>query len=97
MDVHTRSTSPGLRRSLSLLGLSVAQQCAQMVEHITERAYSGVGAIAKQTRHAQSMAEAIVAEARSMHGEVEGKMAELKQRVEVNASTTANVLASRIE
>ena len=43
------------------------------------------------------MAEAAIAQAWLVRGEVEGKMAELKQHAEVSALTTTNVLASWIE
>ena len=91
------STSPGLRHSLSPLGLSVAQRHAQMVEHIVESAYSNVGGTAEQMRHVQSVIESAIAVARYVRGEVKGKMAERKQCTEASTSTIANVLSSRIE
>ena len=69
--------SPGLQRSPSLLGMSIAQRRAWMAGQIAESAFSGVGAIAQETRRVQSVAEAAVAKAHSIRGEVESKVAEL--------------------
>ena len=69
-DVHMRSVSPRLRRTISPSKLSVAQRHAQIVEQKAESAFSGVGMVADQTRYAQSVAEAAIAEARSVREEV---------------------------
>ena len=75
----------------------MAQRRAQMVERIAESAYSGIGIVVEQMRHAQSVAKATVAKAQFVRGEIEGKMAELKQCAEARASITENVLGFRIE
>ena len=41
----------------------MAQQRAQIAELKAESAFSGVGVVVDQTRHAQSVAEAAIAEA----------------------------------
>ena len=55
---RAHSASPGLRRSLSPLGLSVAQRRAQLTEQVAESAMSGVGRVADETRRAREVAEA---------------------------------------
>ena len=69
-DVHVRSVSPRPRWTISLSKLSVAQRCAQIAEQKVESAFSGVGMVADQTRYVQSVAEAAIAEARSVRDEV---------------------------
>ena len=54
---RARSASPGLRRSLSPLGLSVAQCRAQLAEQVAESAMSGVGCVADETQGAREVAE----------------------------------------
>ena len=76
-DVHARSVSPRPRRTISPSRLSVAQRRAQIVEQKAESAFSGVGVVADQTRHAQSVAEAAIAEARSVRHEVSSRIAEV--------------------
>ena len=76
-DVRTRSVSPRPRRTISPSKLFVAQRRAQIVEQKVESAFSGVGMVADQTRYAQSVAEAAIAEARSVHDEVTSRMAEV--------------------
>ena len=67
-DVRTRSVSPRPRRTISPSKLSVAQRRAQIAEAKAESAFSGVGMVADQNRHAQSVAEAAIAEARKDSG-----------------------------
>ena len=79
-DVRPRSISPRPRRTASPSKLSVAQQRARAAEEKAESAVSGVGMVADQTRYTQSVAEAAIAEARSVRDEVTSKLAEVAQR-----------------
>ena len=66
-DVRAHSVSPRPRRTISPSSLSVAQQCVRIAEQKAESTVSGVGVVAEQSRFAQSIAEAAIAEARSVH------------------------------
>ena len=80
------SASPRPRRIASPIGVSDAQRRAQMAEQIAESAFSGVGQVADETHHAREVAEAAIAEARSVHSMVESRVAALSARA--NESTT---------
>ena len=96
-DVRTRSVSPRLRRTISPSKLSVAQRRAQIAEQKAESAFSGIGVVADQTRHAQAVAEAAIAEARSVRDEVSSKLAEVVKRADVSTSSVAENLTGRME
>ena len=87
-DTHTRSVSPRPRRVVSP-SLSVAQIRARAAEQKADSALSSTRRIADQTIRAQAATDDAIAEARSVRGEVESRIAELMQRVEAN---TSNVL-----
>ena len=57
----------------------MTQRRAQMAERKAESAFSSVGVAANQTHHMKYVAKIAIAEARSVRGEVESKVAELKQ------------------
>ena len=42
---------------------------------MVESAMSGVGYVAEETRHVRNVAEAAIAEAKSVHGEIESRVA----------------------
>ena len=69
-DVRSRSVSPRPRQTISSSRLSVAHQRARAVEEKADSEVSGVGMVADQTRYARSVAEAAIAEARSVRDEV---------------------------
>ena len=94
---RARSTSLVLRRSLSPLGLSVAQRRAQLAEQVAESAMSGVRCVADETRCAREVAEAAIAEARSVHGEVQSKVASLMARADASAAHAIEVLSGRVQ
>ena len=94
---RARSASLGLRRSLSPLGLSVAQRCAQLVEQVAESAMLGVGCVADETRRAHEVAEAVIAEARSVHGEVQSKVASLTARANASTAHVIEVLTGCVQ
>ena len=62
-----------------------------------ESAFSGVGVIADQTRHAQAVAEAAIAEARLVREEVSSKIAEVAKRADVSASSVAEDLTDKVQ
>ena len=53
--------------------------------------------VADQTRHAQSIAEAAIAEARSVRDEVSSKIAEVAKRSDVTVSNIADVLTGKVQ
>ena len=69
-DARSHSASPRPRRTISPSRQSVAQRRAQIAEQKAESAFSGVGMVADRTHRAQSVAEAAIAEARSVRDEV---------------------------
>ena len=75
----------------------MAQRRAQIVEQKAESAFSGGGVVAGQTRHAQSVAEAAIAEARSVRHEVSSRIAEVTKRLDVSVSNVADVLMGRVQ
>ena len=86
MLTRARSTSPGLRKSPSPLGLSVAQQCAQLAEQTAVSAMSRVGRIADETHCMHELVEATSAKARSVRGEVESRVATSAAKADTSAS-----------
>ena len=72
------------------------QRCAQPVEQVTESAMSGMGCIVNETRRAREVAKAAIAKARSVHGEVQSKVASLTARAGASAAHTVEVLSGRV-
>ena len=73
-------------------------QChAQLAEKIAESAISRMGQVADETRRACEVAEAAIAEARSMHGEVQRKLASLTARADASAAHAVEVLSGRVQ
>ena len=85
------------RQAILPMGLFVAQLRAQTAEQKAESAFSHVGVIADQTRHAQSIAEAAIAEARSVHNEVSSKIAAFTKRADDSTSSTIGMLPRKME
>ena len=96
-DVRTRSVSPWPRWMISPSKLSVAQRRAQIAEQKAESAFSGVGMVGDQTCYAQSVAEAAIAEARSVRDEVTSRMEEVAKRSDVSVSNVADVLTGKVQ
>ena len=96
-DVRTCSASPWPRWTISPSKLSVAQRHAQIAEQKAESAFSGVGMVADQTRYAQSVAEAAIAEVRSVRDEVASRMEEVAKRSDVSVSNIADVLTGKVQ
>ena len=67
-----------------------------MAEQIAESAFSGVGQVTDETRRACKVAEATIAEARSMHGVVESRVAELSARANVSTTHAVEVLTEQV-
>ena len=95
-DAHSRSVSLRPQRTISPSKLSVAQRRAQIAEQKAESAFSGVVVVADQTRHTQSVVEAAIAEAPSVHDEVLSKIAEVTKRSDVSVSNVADVLTGKV-
>ena len=92
-----RSTSPGPQRALSPLGVSVAQRRAQLAERITESAMSRVGRVTEETRCARGIVEAAIAEAKSVHGEVESRVASLAAQAEASTVQVVGALCKHVK
>ena len=54
-----------------------------------ESAFSGIGVVADQTRHAQSVVEAAIAEVHSVCDEVSSRIVEIAKRADVSVSSIA--------
>ena len=61
-----------------------------------ESAFSGVGVVADQTRHAQAVVEAAIAKARSVRKEVSSRIAEVMKRADVSAPSIAENLTGKV-
>ena len=75
----------------------MAQQRAQIAELKAESAFSGIGVVADQTRHAQSVVEATIAEAHSVRDEVSSGIAEIAKRADISISSVADVLTGKVQ
>ena len=84
---RARSASPGLRRSPSPLGVLVAQRRARLAEQSAATAISGVGHVEQETRRVREMVEATTAEARSVRGNVESRVATLAAAADAQCGT----------
>ena len=94
--VRSRSASPRPHRSLSPLGVSVAQRRAQLAAQSAATAVSGVGRIEAETRRVRDLVEATSAEAKSVRGEVESRIAELAAASQASASQLAEQVATQV-
>ena len=68
-----------------------------MVEQIAESVFSGVDKVVDETRRARKVAEATIAEARSVHGAVESPVAALLARAAESATQTVEVLSEHVQ
>ena len=75
----------------------MAQHRAQTAEQRASSALSGVKAVADRTRHAQSVAEAAIAEARSVRNEVLAKIAAFTKCADDSMSNAVGILTGRME
>ena len=57
---------------------------------------SGVGRIAEETRRGRGIAEAAIAEAKSVHSEVESRVASLAAQGEASIAHIADALSKRV-
>ena len=94
--VRARSASPRPRRTITPTALSVAHQRARTAEMKADTAFSSVGMVADETRRVRNVAEEAIAEARSLHAEIESKMGEVVSRVDVSASNVADSLTGQV-
>ena len=95
-DVRARSVSPRMHRTVSPSSLSVAQQRVRTAEQRALSALSSVGVIANQTQRTRAVAEAAIAEARSVREEVSSKISEVAKRANVSASSIAENLEGKM-
>ena len=86
MAVRSRSVSPRPRRSLSPLGVSVAQRRAQLAAQSAATPVSGVGRVAEETHYVRELVEATSAEAKSVRSDVERRVAILAAASEEKAA-----------
>ena len=82
---RSRSASPHPRRSPSPLGVSVAQRRAQLAAQLAATAVSGVGHVAEETRRVRELVEATSAKAKSVHSDIESRVATLAAESEISA------------
>ena len=75
----------------------MAQRRAQIAEMKAESVFSGVGAVADQTRHVQAVAEAVIAEARLVREEVSSKIAEVAKCADVSTSSIVEDLTGKVQ
>ena len=97
MPSRACSISLGLQRTPSPLGVLVAQHQAQLAKHVAESAMSGVGQIADETRRVRGVAEAAIAEARSVHAEVESRVASLAAQADASTPHIIGVLSQCVQ
>ena len=72
------------------------QRRAQMAEQIAESTFCSVGQVADDTRRARKVAEATIAEARSVHSTVESRVAALLARADESTTHTVEVLTEQM-
>ena len=68
-----------------------------MAEQIAESSFSGVGQVADETRRVRKIAESAIAEARSMHGMVESRVAALSAHVDESTAHAVEVLSEQVQ
>ena len=95
-DVRSRSTSPRLHCTPSPSGVSITQQRMQVAEQLATSAMSGVGEVSQQLRHAHSVAEIVISEARVVRKAVKEEMAQICAGADASASNVAHELLSKI-
>ena len=75
----------------------MAQQRVRITEQKAESVVSGVGVMADQSRFAQSIAEAAIAEAHSVHETVKSRMVEIAERAESSTSQVVGMLSHKVD
>ena len=95
-DIRSRSVSPRPRRVISP-SLSVAQFRAREAENAAATAISGMDQVAGETRRAREIAESAIAEARSVHGAVESRVAALSARADESTARVVEVLTEQVQ
>ena len=93
---RSRSASPRPRRSVSPLGVSVAQRRAQLAAQSAATAVSGVGHVEAETRRVRALVDASTAEARSVRSEVETRLASLATAAETSTARVAAELGEQV-
>ena len=78
------------------VGISIAQWRVQLAEQTTEFAMSNVGRVVEETRRVCDVAEAAIAEVKSVHSEVESRVAILAAQAEASAVHIVDVLSKYV-
>ena len=94
-DARSRSVSPRPHRVVSP-SLSVAQLRAQAAEQTAVTAVSGVGRVERETHRVREMVEATTAEAKSVRGDVESRVAVLAAAADASATRVNEEITSRV-
>ena len=69
----------------------------QLTEQVAENAMFRVGCITEETRQAWKVAEAAFAEAKSVQGAVESRVASLSVQAHASATRTVEVMTGRVD
>ena len=64
---------------------------------MAESAMSSVGRVTEETRHVRNVTEATIAEAKSVHGEVESRVASLADPAKASTAHIVDVLSEHVQ
>ena len=92
-----RFASPGPQRTVSPLGILVAQRCAQLAERIVESATSGVGQVTDAMRIARAEVVTVVANAQSAIGTLQTLATSLSTHRDVAAAKAMSEMEARVQ
>ena len=73
------------------------QHCAKYAEQTAESAMLSVGHVAEETRRVRNVVEAAIAEAKSVHGEVESRGATLAAQAKASTAHIVGVLSECVQ
>ena len=82
---------------MSPLGLSVAQCRAQLAEQTVELALSGIERVAEATRCARGIVEVAIAEAISVHSQVDSRVASLVAHAKASTAHAISTLSKHVK
>ena len=97
METRAHSVSPGLRRSPSPLGISVAKRRVQLAERVAESAVSGMEQIADEVRQVRMAAAAAAANAESAKEEFLLQAVSFSVQAEASAAKAVEVMEGRVQ
>ena len=67
------------------------------MEQTAESAMSGVGCVVEETRHVRDVAKTAIPKAKSVHGEIESRVALLTAQAEASTAQITGVLSERVQ